>query len=188
VLAAYETGRLVNELTWYLEQAVVLGHEPHGEERWDIFAESCRIFDGLTAKGIEVAPSPAAAGRLKSSIRQCRGQWDAIWNSEEFLNDHAKSQREFKVGLALEYGSWVVDWKMPIPGRIIETAFAPVLGRVWPLLRGMRSALEREVADQCKAWLGLGECVDQAVRPPKVYAHLFHLESSLRHDCPPSFV
>jgi len=165
LLTAYQTGQLLNELDWHMQQAVILGRGYHWKRVIEILTD---LLPAVTCMAVSLDTSQL----LKQTVAECSESWQNLFQTEDFWEQYSITTEDLSPGDVYapedKLGP-LVDWVRPIQARLRQSIQAQLLE--YSMLR---------VA------LDMGEIVDQGIRPPKVYLRLLELRQDPLPGQPPS--
>jgi hypothetical protein len=154
LVAAYEAGRLWNQLAWYAPQAW-LHASARDRER------TCQTFRELARK-VRASVPVAERDQLQRFVQERLAEWEAcygsVWRGEDLYE--ANERLNAQSGCADDFDAER------------EAELSRLLVTVDGLLARVEEGITAKLDDtQTLAW-GLGVCSDQGLCPPKAFRHL----------------
>jgi hypothetical protein len=162
LVAAYEAGRLLNQLDWHLQQAWLL----HWLLQRGAHGHAAEVGDTLTqlTSTLRQAVPLTVRERVHESCLACRDEWsshfgspghfDEIDNQSRFLRDELSQDGEIA------------------PDAVRAEVWGDALRAVKPIAQKLYEAAEAVLDERSRLALGLGRCIDCGLRPRDVFRHM----------------
>jgi hypothetical protein len=154
LVAAYEAGRLWNQLAWYAPQAWLRGSARDCKR-------TCQTFQELARKVRECVPV-AERDQLQRFVQERLAEWEAcygsLWRAEDL--GEANERLNAQYGCADDFDAER------------EAELSRLLVTVDGLLARTQEGITAKLDDTQKLAWGLGVCTDQGLCPPRVFRHL----------------
>lgn len=156
--AAFETGQLLNQVGWHLEQAALLGKDQREPLLQSIKTLAGKVFEAL--------PDFGAAIETQNGLLQKLERWPALLDSESFDEDVALAWQSLERLVTRNHKPFPIEETV----RILET----VTSRTDTVFCGLCRILERGFDSFSELWntVQLGEKIDQNLRPPNVSRYI----------------
>jgi hypothetical protein len=159
LVAAYDSGRLLNRLDWHAQQAWLLPFLDSKEARQHAVAVR-GILTSLPAK-LGPALSTAAGDRLHDDLLSRRDEWNSLFNSPGHLSEIEDAAQLLQRELA-----WEGDL---CPSILREESWFDALRDVRKFTSAVSEWIWAELNETCQRALRLGRWIDRGVRPRAVY-------------------
>jgi hypothetical protein len=172
--AAYEAGRLLNQINWHMQQAWLLWSRlPHQSSALDRQTRQALCQLALALRRTQGVRDRDRAQKPANAALQGWQDWYRSLGHRDALENQANELRYLHT-----YGPEIGFFETR--NELCSEALKPVTA----LYADLRQSIRSELSDSALQALELGECVDRVVRPPNVFRYLYQPEPLQRHLAP----
>jgi hypothetical protein len=176
LLAAYEAGKLLNQLDWHLQQAwLLLALDSHeASEHYQA------VFQILTDLPARVNPAVAAIDqeRLCNFVLGKRDEWERYFRSPGHRSEIESTADFVKYELSQEFAD--ID-----PRRLREEFWADALRMIRNFPEDVYAAVAAILSEHSRQALALGRWIDRGIHPREVYRDMSRSVPQELTDPPP---